>query len=354
MFKEIGSEFWKEKNIFIADNESIYLSGRTALDAIVRDAIENYGIKAAILPSYCCDSMIEPFYRNNISVRFFDVIQDYHSGELVAKLPSAKENEMLLYMKYFGSNILAGICSENIRRWSVAVEDMTHSCLCDGYVSEAEYSFESYRKWFALDGLAIARKKDKKPLEPKKVPNYEFVKLRTQGFVLKNNFINEKKIEKQLYLEKFLRASHELSIDYMDRLPAPNALIDLFEFKREIVITRKKRQQNAQILREGIHNTEEIDQLVDNSHDLDCPFFLSVFVKNGQRDALRQYLIKNQIYCPIHWPLSEYHRGISNRAKKVYKGELSLVCDQRYGIDDMKRIVSSIQTFFKNKDEEYE
>lgn len=78
---------------------------------------------------------------------------------------------MLLYMNYFGSAELDGMHSSDICRWKVAVEDMTHSCFCEGYVSEAEYSFENYRKWFALDGLAVGRKRDRAPYRVCKGPN---------------------------------------------------------------------------------------------------------------------------------------------------------------------------------------
>ena len=68
-------------------------------------------------------------------------------------------------------------------------------------------------------------------------------------------------------------------------------------------------------------------------------------VKDGKRDALRSYLLSRDIYCPVHWPLSEQHVGLSERAKEIYAEELSLVCDQRYKDEDMERTVQEIQKF---------
>ena len=61
---EIGSEFWKYNKKYISENEELFLSGRTALDAIIKDILSEYRIESALLPSYCCHTMIEPFIRN--------------------------------------------------------------------------------------------------------------------------------------------------------------------------------------------------------------------------------------------------------------------------------------------------
>ena len=78
----------------------------------------------------------------------------------------------------------------------------------------------------------------------------------------------------------------------------------------------------------------------------DCPLFVPILYKN--RNELREYLIKKEIYCPIHWPKPFKENEISNL---LYEKEISLVCDQRYTADDMKRIVKEIKGFIeKDKD----
>ena len=65
----------------------------------------------------------------------------------------------------------------------------------------------------------------------------------------------------------------------------------------------------------------------------------------GELCLLRKYLIEQQIYCPVHWPISNLHQ-ISERAKEIYHIELSLVCDQRYGKSDMDRMAKALNNFF--------
>ncbi len=62
---------------------------------------------------------------------------------------------------------------------------------------------------------------------------------------------------------------------------------------------------------------------------------------------LKNFLIEKEIYCPVHWPLSSMHKGISDNAKRIYGEELSLICDQRYCLDDMEREADAVRTFVK-------
>ena len=80
--------------------------------------------------------------------------------------------------------------------------------------------------------------------------------------------------------------------------------------------------------------------------ETDCPMFVPIYVPNGQRDRMKQYLIKQEIYCPVHWPISKHHR-LSKKERLLYDNELSLVCDQRYTEEDMSRMADTIFAFWK-------
>lgn len=70
---EIGSEFsydehnHGEKIILpkLIEDYTYTFSGRTAIETVLKNEI---GIKKALLPSYCCDSMIVPFRKHGIKV----------------------------------------------------------------------------------------------------------------------------------------------------------------------------------------------------------------------------------------------------------------------------------------------
>ena len=71
--REIGSEFFKlETNrnsmwpLYAKSKGHIefYLSGRSALDGIVKDICSDRKKHSVVLPAYCCDSMIIPFLKH--------------------------------------------------------------------------------------------------------------------------------------------------------------------------------------------------------------------------------------------------------------------------------------------------
>ena len=107
-------------------------------------------------------------------------------------------------------------------------------------------------------------------------------------------------------------------------------------------IIKYKRRENADVLRAAFPDWLIFPLMMIN----DCPMFVPVLIPNGKRDELRNYLINKSIYCPVHWPISEYHR-LTEEERFIYDNEMSIVCDQRYTPDDMNRIVETIKQFME-------
>ena len=343
--EEIGSEFWKPRKQHIKNEETAYLCGRTALDIIVRDAIRTYGISSVLLPSYCCHTMIEPFLRNGISIRFYDVYVN-DDGFLTADIPAPRESEMLYLMKYFGdTDIHYRGEGKKLFGWTATIEDLTHSCFTVDYFTQADYWFTSYRKWFAVEGIATAGKRDGRLPKASRGRNETYYKLKNEAFSLKHQFMDSASVEKQQFLRMFRRAETLLEADYQDYGIGFEEIYDLFRFIDDIKRVCSKRRDNAKVLVEGLTEVPGIKVFADFKDDRKCPLFVPIIVKDGKRDALRKWLISKNIYCPVHWPVSAWHAGIAERTKKIYDGELSLVCDQRYGVEDMKRTICEIRKF---------
>ena len=108
MYSEIGSEFWDRgdgvntslKNIpdwldWGVENRFL-ATGRTALDHIIRDIQSTQLFQRAYLPSYCCQTMIEPFLSHNIEVEFYDVAK----LKTVIGMSPELEDILISYSKY--------------------------------------------------------------------------------------------------------------------------------------------------------------------------------------------------------------------------------------------------------------
>ena len=102
---------------------------------------------------------------------------------------------------------------------------------------------------------------------------------------------------------------------------------------------RRKRRENAKYLHDHLKGVRFIGELTENVMPLFVPVF---FETTEQRNAVRKKLIEAQIYCPIHWPKNQLITS-EMQVNRVFDTELSLICDQRYDITDMQRIIETIQ-----------
>ena len=335
MIKEIGSEFWDvpitEDNCRIfPDTTQWFLSGRSALQAIVKELKECHTIA---MPSWCCDSMVKPFVDAGLEVRFYPVLYKQERGVIQIIDTNC---DFLFLMDYFGYT----------SRYKVShpcmIRDVTHSIFSHSY-DDAQFQFASLRKWCGIWTGGYAWTKDGRKFITKDVDDSGYTTLRQIAMEKKSGYINGdsdkmgQSEEKKSYLGVYAHAEELLETCGVSKAAERDIY---FAKKLDVDFIKKRRRANAKVLMEAF--TEWL--LYPDLSDSDCPMFVPVSVPNGKRDALRKYLIKYKIYCPIHWPVSSYHK-LDNNAESLYKNELSLVCDQRYTEEDMYRMVETIKRF---------
>lgn len=325
--KEIGGEFWnvpvtKSRNTLFPSNTKWFLSGRSALKAIIK---ELRGIETVAMPSWCCDSIIKPFIDAGISVNFYPI---HYKNGFVQDI--TYDCDALFVMDFFGytSNEL-DLSNYN----GVVIRDVTHSLFSASYF-DADYYFGSLRKWsgFWTGGFAWGKSiKDTIHADP------VYEKLRCSAMEEKASYIASPNTHNKGFLSLYEEAENIL--DNCSIVSAAHRDIELASFL-DVDFIRNRRRTNAMVLMKAFQ-----ENLI--FHDLDqkeCPMFVPIIVSADKRDELRKYLIKKSIYCPVHWPLSSYHK-LNEKDKRIYSTELSLVCDQRYTTEDMNRIVETINDF---------
>lgn len=333
--QELGNEFWDTSKIKIEDIETQYtrnlLSGRTAIDYIVRDLKFSKSINSVLIPSYCCESMIEPFLKNDISLLF------YNPFKLKNLIKISNNADAILIIDYFGyQRIMWEQILDNIDDSKVIIYDSTQSLLGNKKLeSRIDYSFISYRKWYFTNHCIVKKYKSKFNLDQPIYTNNEYIKLRQRASEYKKDYIEKSIGNKDDYLKLFNKAESILESNYVEYLGVPSCTSI-----REIII---KRRENAKILIDKIKNIPNIELLYNSVENTDIPLFVPIIVKIN-RDLLRAKLIDNRIYCPVHWPFSKLHQDylLDNT---LYSTELSLICDQRYNIVDMERQVKIIEEF---------
>jgi hypothetical protein len=350
MIKEIGGECWNlhhSNNIIqVPKKDALYLlSGRTALDFIIKDRRTVGRFKSVYMPSYCCHSMIEPFLSNGVEVYFYDVLTD-QQGNIIFDINYEFDCDAIYIMQYFGFQqlIIEKIAKEFSDRNITIIEDITHSMYTNRPHSDyADYIYSSLRKWNGLYTGGFAKKvKNQFMIEMPSSTNKNYVEIREKAFQLKKQYMEYNRGAKEEYLNLFHSAEEYLEKDYRGYLMDPSSYSAYIETDTKVI--RQKRLDNANRLLDGISNKTQVQMIFKSISQEDAPMFLPVLIPLELRERFKQYLINHSIYCPVHWPLSEFHR-ISSDSKLIYGKILSLVCDQRYGEEEIKYMIKVINKF---------
>ncbi len=328
--KEIGSEFWdvptseKCNSEFFSDTVW-FLSGRSALGCIIADIKSKTEAKTVALPAWCCDSMILPFVKAGIEVKFYSVYVE--NGKLEKDMSDVSDCDILFLMDYFGYT-----GNETQLDFSgTVIRDLTHSVFSKTY-DDADYYFGSLRKWagFLTGGFALGVKTEEIPTDAK------YVDMRLLAMKEKQEYINGIRGDKD-FLRMFAEAE-----EYLDVCSLAGADMRDIEMVRKLDVEgiSSQRRKNAKTL---LSELSDMAIFPEPKRD-DVPMFVPILVPDGKRDALRRHLIEREIYCPVHWPLTKHHSP-DKKTLEIYENELSLVCDQRYDENDMERIIKAIREF---------
>lgn len=337
---EIGSEFSYTntgmKEMLRISKEihdySLTFSGRTAIETILKNEPH---IKKVLIPSYCCDAIIEPFKKVGIEIDFYDV---NYVDELKINVKIKSDIDAILWCNYFGFEVYMPNFNEFINRGGIVIEDITHSLLSKKiYHHQSKYLIGSIRKWVpVLSGAVCVALNSELKEKPTAYPSNEYLIKKKEAMVLKQRYLcGDKNVCKDDFLSKFSECNNWLANNY--------SCLQLDNESRKILnhtdwkANCEKRYHNAKILYDGLETCNNVTPLFDISK-MDCPLFLPIIVKKEKRQLLRKRLIENEVYCPIHWP-----KPNDKCKSNLYDIELSLICDQRYNEEDMQRIVHVIQ-----------
>ena len=331
---EIGSEFWIKAipESLLTERDGVYaISGRTAIDLILQDILKKRSVRNVYMPAWCCDSMIAPFVARGIQIQFYDICLD----KQIKCHPVVEENTDIFYLtNYFGYENTVPV--EKVRAFkekgAIILYDRTHSFLMDDdeYYKLADYNFVSIRKWMGVVGGAVVNGLIEEP-ELKDCPYAPIKEVAMQD---KWKYLNgDASIIKEDFLNVFGAFGHHLAEDYRDY--EMDALSYTLYKQEDLKAMRVRRRENAACLHENLEGVAFIEELTDNA----APLFVPVFFDNKQqRDSIRKKLIANNIYCPVHWPKpKQIPEGFA--VNNIYDTELSLICDQRYGLNEMKRMI---------------
>ncbi len=334
--KIIGGEYTIDRNAALsnADHEMAYFScGRTALLSVLeREFPDKRG--RVLIPDHICGSVPLTVSKHGMECLFYHIGEDFRTlkESLFERLPDA---EAVVLVNYFGMIPFEEINGlvEEIRKAkgdSVIIVDDVQNYYGLKEEHGCDYAFTSFRKWFPVpDGADLFRLVDNRyerlfPNIPKTCGVSLFSKYKFAGNLLKNyrDIVGD-----EICLDLIEKGEQLISKD-----PGYTALdwtADVFS-KLDLDAIAKKRQENASILHEGLDNIGITHIFSPGA----VPLFVPVIIKSG-RDKLRSRLFDNQVFCPVHWneEWKKEFKGVDHNSLSDH--ELSLICDQRYGREEM-------------------
>lgn len=340
--KEIGSEFHISQlpSVLISerdDDAEYVLSGRTAIDLIIRMLNLHRNVESVYMPAFGCESMVEPFMRNGMKVEQYDM--HLTADGLQYDIDCNKQTDILYVNNYFGydDTLSLDIVRQFKQRGTFVIYDRTHSMLMsdEEMLALADFSFCSIRKWMGVVTGAFITSHEGR-FHPT-LDDVDYWQDKAMAMMVKAKYLDgSMEMDKKLFLDAFGRFGHHLTEDYVSKR-MDDLSYSLWK-QTDLDVMRERRRKNARVLHEGVKGLRFIADFNDNS----CPLFVPVFFESKDvRDSVRKALIEASIYCPVHWPKNTLVKD-EMKVNELFDTELSLICDQRYDESDMQRIIEII------------
>lgn len=356
---EIGSNFWltsQEIERLCPLTKEVYglgkwrysqltSSGRGAIRLLFQNLPQ---IKKVLLPEYTCSSVISPIESLGISCSYYPLNKDLSvNREVLCSLIDKHAPQAVYFQSYYGFDTLKSIRDYYPtlqERGIIVVEDITHSWLCDFNTTDADYSVASLRKWLQLpDGGVLLSNIHTLDYEMTEGESSRIVSEFIRASILKEKYFETfNPSDKEAFRQHYINAKDLLQQDetiYSMSKQAQSVLsqTDFCEIVR-------KRKENAKYLHTHLCNNDCVISVVEWSDDA-VPLYYPIYVKDN-RSLLQKELAKKAIYCPIHWPVpAQVSSNMSHEASFIYTHVLSLICDQRYDLDDMSSLVQIVNSF---------
>ncbi len=319
--------------------------GRQAIKSILKANLSRIKDHKCYLPSYLCDSILQPFTELGLKCEFYALEPPF-----APKIPQFITNSVIFLLDYFGSEFISNQqILHLVKAGNFIILDITHSIFNEkrfNLVDPDIYLVSSLRKIFPIpDGGIIYHNSPRFECVFEEPKGYESM---LEAMFLKKAYSSNQTEEKSnLKKEYFLNLYRnyeswkDLDISHLNSIPQISLhILQNIDFLHLLF----QRKANLQFLTNKIKK----NFLLFQPESIISPFFLPiVFEDQAKRDSARTLLTKNDIFPPVHWSLPTkvpksfiYERQLSQRI-------LSLPVDQRYDEKSMEKYLSAVPELFE-------
>ena len=307
-----------------------YASGRTALYQILRSLSSQH--RKLWLPDWLCHTMVDAVEKAGFEYYFYELDADFKATIEALDKSGFKDGEAVLMINYFGLQDLTGI-SKSIKDAypnAVVIEDdvQAYWVFAEKENPYADYRFTSLRKALPVPDGGLVKTERPRPMV---TGENSFAPLKIKAGAMKFHRGKEG-INDEDYLKLFKEGDKLIPKNY-DSVMSPDSQ-RLFA-GNDLEKAKIQRQANAAQLIAGLDQIG-IKPMIPVSPD-SVPLFVPIYLEN--RDEVRRRMFQHEIFCPVHWPLD----GMPvKRGADMAAHELSLIVDQRYGLQNIEMIIKNI------------
>ncbi|PCH68709.1 MAG: hypothetical protein COC06_09055 [Bacteroidales bacterium] len=282
-------------------------TGRNCLEYLIRAG----NFKKIYLPMFSCKVLLEPINKLDIEYEFYSI--DQNLNPVLTKLP--KQDEVLLYINYFGIKDLA-VIELNHQVENLIIDNS--QAFFSNSVSDLG-TFYSARKFFGVpDGAYLLSNLNLK-IELKRDFSWD-----RMGHLLKRLELGAESGYSD-FRENSIKLSQQPILQMSELTKSLLSQIDYSKAKQ-------RREENFLYLHQQLSGINQLD-LTDL--DVNGPMVYPLYVEN---ENLRKKLIQNKIFVASYWPNVLEECPSNSLDYKLAKYILPLPVDQRYTIEDMERI----------------
>ena len=341
--KEFGSDFHytdpgnnpSDTITELHPSADFFADGRQALVHLSRFQ----GWKRLWAPEYFCYDVLESLKNLGLTLAFYEDYPGCDDNRAISLIPFEK-GDALFRVNYFGTRSFRS--PSIVPQYVPVVEDHTHDLLGDwAKSSEADWCISSLRKTLPVPegGMLWSPKGLTLPKEPSEdEENGMVARKRWKAMFLKRDYLSGKDIDKEEFRKLLLETE-----PYFDRaeVSSLDTLTKEYLSKFNLLDWYSRKSLNW----EELHSLESDHFKILEVESPGCfPFSMTIVCESKEyRDSLRAGLISKRIYPAILWNIPD-EESVSSASRELSQRMLSIHCDGRYSISDIKEMKSIIMS----------
>ena len=355
MMKDVGSIFPLE-DIYSPSLEAPVDSAASGVvqyslcrEALYDIAVHHRGVNNTVLiPAYTCQSVITPFEEAGWTCYYYNIKKDLRID--VAYLKDLNEQvkpTMIVVHPFYGMS-LNDQESEALKKISetgvVIVMDLTHCIYAEPELDFVDYYVGSYRKWFPIpDGAFLKSDRADSLFPAPQKENVEFVTREADAMYLRGQYFKTGTLPFKAISIRLSKLADHLVDNHIEPHRMSSFSSERMQRQNGQEIKLKRRENYVFLFNHLKQNHNCTFVCPDSAEVLNTPLYFPIFVE--KRESLQKALAQSHVYAPILWPLENPDVLISEEIRYIYNHILAIPCDQRYGEEEMTRIVRVINEF---------